>query len=552
MIKPNPTRFSGEKARTVKDLVSYSSKRVCTGSREPSSASSEYSEVGDFAADKTFYVPDCMGLQHNHQEETSHPNDESPDASDESSPSFEIVSVPHVEHPCDLPSVDTAGTPSRRNNSNPSNLGTTFINATEPVRDRSVFSMSVFDCCVKLQVGFSAHKKKYFRSSGRRRISLNAGCNQLCWTSRKRRVFLHTLNLQEVMAIFCVDNKLTVSSNSGRRLSFAFADKEEAHIAVRALSGLIPLQARIKAPRNVALTNYEREEYSLFDDLFNDRHLRDYGKFDPYVFLCAAKGHPRSHNTHLVFSITENEFYSVRFIPNRVFRIMIGSQQRMDALMRLEHPNLVKYHHCLGRKETDGYYLDENVAQGSLLNYDSIVQTGTVSEWEARSIVRDILKAIRYLHSQQSAHGDVRPGNLLLGANGSIKLNPLGFISYETGDVEDLSLLTHTRLGDASPAFVAPELCWNGPIPSPQGEHYVMDVWSIGVLLFFIVYGRLPFGGLDGDQIQKNICYDQLRFPEVPETSGQLKDLLQRVLARKEWYMRITLLEMERHPWFQN
>lgn len=544
-----PLHSSDEREIAPTDLARYSPQRIESGGGEPSSASSEYSEVRDYAADKTFYVPDRLGLKYNCQEDTSHPNDGSPGTSDESSRSFETVfSAGLLTRPGDLQTIDAAVASSTWNGSN---LANSFINASDQVQNRSVFSMSVFDCCVKFQVGFSVHKKKSFRRSGRRRVSLNAGCNQLCWTSRKRNVPLHTLDLQEVTAILCVDNKLTVSSNGRHRLSFVFADPEEARVAVRALSGLIPLQAPIKAPRNVALADYEREEYSLCDDLFNDRHLREYGAVHSCVFLCAAKGH-RSNNTLLAFSITENVFYSMRFIPDRVFRIIVGSRQKLDALMRLDHPNLVKYHQCFKSKDTDGYYLvHENVAQGSLFDYHSIVQMGKVSEGAARGIVRDILKALLYLHSQQCAHGDVRPGNLLVAANGSIKLNPLGFISNETGDVDDLSGLTRTRLGGASPAFAAPELCWNSPIPSPQGEHYVMDVWSVGVVLFFIVYGRHPFAGHDERQIQNNICYDQLRFPQLPETSGQLKDLLQRVLARKEWDSRITLVEMQRHAWFK-
>lgn len=436
---------------------------------------------------------------------------------------------------------------------NPATLFGIDVDGTliDTIASRPLHKLSVFECCALLQAGVAALKKKSFRRFGARRVWLSAECDQLAWASKKDGVDEDHIKLHKVAKIKCVERKVSIDVTEGYRVSLLFADSTEAGLCVRALSCLIPLQARIRAPIGVHPPDKEREDYTLTDDVFSGRPLHEYMAVNSYVVLCSAKGQPHNTGNKLAFSRSDGPFCGLRYIPLKQAPLLLRSQEEIAVLKRLDHPHIVKYHECLLDNERGGnYIIFEYLARGSLMDASLLEGVKPFSEATARDVIRDIVAGLTYLHSLRIAHGDVRPDNILRAVDGAVKINPLGCITHDFTEVQNYSALVRARLGDASPAFLAPELCWLCEAPKAHAKSYAMDVWAVGVVLYFMLYGRVPFGGRSDVEIQQSICMGKLRFPRHPETSRKVRSLLKGILGEKDPKMRIALSELENHPWF--
>jgi serine/threonine protein kinase len=159
-----------------------------------------------------------------------------------------------------------------------------------------------------------------------------------------------------------------------------------------------------------------------------------------------------------------------------------------------------------------------------------------LSETEARFFFRQIIAALAYIHSKGYAHRDLKPENLLLDDNQCLKLIDFGLCAKPRGGMDNL--LT-TCCG--SPAYAAPELI--------AGRSYLgaeADLWSMGVLLYALLCGYLPF---DDDNI--NLLYKKIQNGkyESPawlsiESVQLLSELLQVDPKR-----RLTMQQLIYHPW---
>ncbi|NWU90618.1 HUNK kinase, partial [Upupa epops] len=147
----------------------------------------------------------------------------------------------------------------------------------------------------------------------------------------------------------------------------------------------------------------------------------------------------------------------------------------------IKHPNVVQLYETL---ETDNFYymVMELCLGGDLL--DRICDKKRLPEREVRRYMRQILSAVEYLHCQGIVHRDLKVENFLLDENNNIKIVDFGLSN--TAKFEGLSQeLLHTQCG--SPAYAAPELLAHRKY-GPK-----VDVWSIGVSMFAMLTGTLPF-----------------------------------------------------------
>jgi [calcium/calmodulin-dependent protein kinase] kinase len=209
---------------------------------------------------------------------------------------------------------------------------------------------------------------------------------------------------------------------------------------------------------------------------------------------------------------------------------------------------------------------------------------------EARCAFRDSVLGLEYLHYQGIIHRDIKPANLLVTGSHRVKISDFG-VSYLGRPMRDeeeelLEATDATELDDArelsktvgTPAFYAPELCYTGDdfvetigsVPKITGA---IDVWSLGVTLYGMVFGRLPFVSDDEYSMFQTIVKKEVFIPRkrlVPvkdeSTDGiqrfcrdagelvyediddELYDLLRRLLT-KDPVRRITLKEIKHHPW---
>ena len=172
-------------------------------------------------------------------------------------------------------------------------------------------------------------------------------------------------------------------------------------------------------------------------------------------------------------------------------------------LKELKHPNLVA---CFGiaRAGTTYFSLLEYIEGRTAL--ELLDERGAFAEEEALGIILGAAEALRYLSSKGVVHRDVKPGNVMVTKSGSVKLIDLGFAVSEMngGDAS----ATDSTVGTA--AYLSPEQA-RGACRADSRS----DVYSLGISLFHLVVGRLPFEGSDDQDILRKQVMDSLSSPEL-------------------------------------
>eukprot|EP00891_Asterochloris_glomerata_P004283 jgi/Astpho2/4283/e_gw1.00064.64.1_t len=204
--------------------------------------------------------------------------------------------------------------------------------------------------------------------------------------------------------------------------------------------------------------------------------------------------------------------------------------KEVEVHMGLQHPHIVQLLEFF--EDSDRVYLVmELCSRGELLSL--VQQKGRLGDREARSLFRQLLEAVAFLHSQGILHRDIKLANILLTAEGQVKLADFGLAAVmESPDCE-----RHTICG--TPNYIAAEIA--------QQQPYSMaaDVWSLGVVLFAMLTGKPPF---QADKVAGTL--ERVRTAELqcPACVGpQAADLLQRLLV-KDPTKRLTLDAALRHP----
>ncbi|XP_056390603.1 calcium/calmodulin-dependent protein kinase kinase 2 isoform X2 [Hyla sarda] len=211
--------------------------------------------------------------------------------------------------------------------------------------------------------------------------------------------------------------------------------------------------------------------------------------------------------------------------------------QEIAILKKLDHPNVVKLVEVLDDPGEDHLYMVfELVKRGAVMD---IPTTKPLTEDQARFYFQDLIKGIEYLHYQKIIHRDVKPSNLLVGEDGHIKIADFGVSNQFEGTDAFLSNTVGT------PAFMAPEtLSETRKIFSGKA----LDVWAMGVTLNCFVFGQCPFMDERIISLHAKIKNQPLEFPDQPEISEDLKDLIMKMLDKNP-ESRISVPDIKLHPW---
>ncbi|KAI8832564.1 kinase-like domain-containing protein [Chytriomyces cf. hyalinus JEL632] len=210
---------------------------------------------------------------------------------------------------------------------------------------------------------------------------------------------------------------------------------------------------------------------------------------------------------------------------------VVRLQREIRFLKLLHHPHIVKVHDVI---ETEAfiYIIMEYAVGGELFDY--IVANKRVKEREARSFFRMVLSAVDYCHKNAVIHRDLKPENLLLDSQKTIKIIDFGF-----GNNFKLDSQLDTFCG--SPFYAAPEMILGKKYTGPE-----VDVWSLGVVLFALLCGHLPFDDDNMKELYKKIASGIYRCPDY--VSPNAKHLIHR-LVQVDPRHRATMSEVLAHPW---
>ncbi|CDS43299.1 serine:threonine protein kinase SIK3 [Echinococcus multilocularis] len=208
--------------------------------------------------------------------------------------------------------------------------------------------------------------------------------------------------------------------------------------------------------------------------------------------------------------------------------------RELEAMKRCyRHPNIIRLYHIM---ETDAniYMVTEYASRGEV--FDHISLSHAFTEKEARELFWQIVCAIDYCHKLGIVHRDLKAENLLIDADFKIKVADFGFCNFFTPE----HLLT-THCG--SPQYAAPELF--------KGESYdgpLVDVWSLGVILYILVCGSFPFPGESLGDIRSQVLRGLVRFPFFLSSACEqvIRGMLQVEPSR-----RLRLAQVTTTPWMQ-
>ncbi|XP_076027154.1 maternal embryonic leucine zipper kinase [Genypterus blacodes] len=205
----------------------------------------------------------------------------------------------------------------------------------------------------------------------------------------------------------------------------------------------------------------------------------------------------------------------------------------MEAMKTLSHQHVCRLYHVI-ETPTRIYMILEYCPGGELFDY--IIAKDRLSEEETRVFFRQIVSALAYVHSQGYAHRDLKPENLLIDEDHNLKLIDFGLCAKPKGGL-GYELLTCC----GSPAYAAPELI--------QGKAYIgseADVWSMGVLLFALLCGYLPFDDDNCTVLYRKIIrgtYDN------PHWLSPGSVLLLNQMMQVEPKRRVTVRQLLDHAW---
>ena len=219
-------------------------------------------------------------------------------------------------------------------------------------------------------------------------------------------------------------------------------------------------------------------------------------------------------------------------------------EKEIEILKNLDHPNIIKLYNYIQTKDKI-YIVTEFCDRGDLSRYIKQTPNDTrnikMTLGTVEMITKQLSKGIEYLRTCGIIHRDLKPHNIFMDSNGIIKIGDFGFA--KASDETDLS---STICG--SPIYMAPEIVFYKNYTSNA------DLWSIGVILYQLVYAETPIKALNILDLQKKIkevAKSGIQFPDNQVTkeiqSSGLKDLISNLLI-VDPKKRITFNAFFNHP----
>ncbi|XP_053225029.1 testis-specific serine/threonine-protein kinase 1-like [Podarcis raffonei] len=220
-----------------------------------------------------------------------------------------------------------------------------------------------------------------------------------------------------------------------------------------------------------------------------------------------------------------------RFLPREI-----------EMLARVKHPCIIKTYEIFETSDGKVYIVTELGVQGDLLEF--IKKRGAIPEDVARKMFYQLANAIKYCHELDIVHRDLKCENLLLDKEYNIKLTDFGFSKRVARDEDGRVVLSKTFCGSA--AYAAPEVLQGIPY-----QPKVYDIWSLGVVLFIMVCGSMPYDDSNIKKMLKLQKEHRVHFPRSKVLSVECKDLIYRML-QPDVSRRLCIDEVLMHVWMQD
>ena len=205
--------------------------------------------------------------------------------------------------------------------------------------------------------------------------------------------------------------------------------------------------------------------------------------------------------------------------------------QEVYILKKIRHSNIIRLFEVF---ESSNHLLMvmEYAGRGDLLQY--VKNKGRLKEKEARYFFKQIVYGLGHCHWRSVLHRDVKLDNILIDHDKGVKIWDFGVSKI---------IKKHQKIVEqwGTPAYIAPEI-----IADKGYQGFYVDIWSLGVLLYAMVCGAVPFKANNMQELYKNIMNKGFVFP-LP-LSKEVKDLIRKML-NKVPDQRVLIPEILSHPW---
>lgn len=208
-------------------------------------------------------------------------------------------------------------------------------------------------------------------------------------------------------------------------------------------------------------------------------------------------------------------------------------RREVEVMYKIHHPNVIKlYSHF--EDNNFCYFIMEYIAKGNMFGLIPTDKKKRISTQLVANLIKDIISAVYFLHNMSPPiiHRDIKPENVLLADNFVAKLTDFGWSNYIQEDKKRTTVC-------GTPIYLAPEII------KEQGHDERVDIWCIGVLLFELTTGTVPFPGNDIESLENNILKLRIQWPK--EINVDAKNLISKIL-KLDPNARISLSDMLKHP----
>jgi len=216
--------------------------------------------------------------------------------------------------------------------------------------------------------------------------------------------------------------------------------------------------------------------------------------------------------------------------------------KELDVIRKLSHKYIVATKEILNV----GWFtciIMEKAQGGDLLTFVS--KRGSLTEDIARPMFLQMMEGLKFIHEQNVAHRDIKCENILLSKNFTVKYADFGFARFVVNPKTNARELSETYCGSA--AYAAPEVLKGRPY-NPM----MSDVWSLGIVLYIMICGIMPFDDGDHAKLLRNQL--EKRWSWHPDKKGKITVSLRRVvkaMLEPDLTMRAPLRRLLQSDWLQ-
>lgn len=267
----------------------------------------------------------------------------------------------------------------------------------------------------------------------------------------------------------------------------------------------------------------------------------------------------------LVREKTSNKLYALKIfskaemIKRKKIKRILAEQ---EILASSNHPFIVTLYHSF-QSEDYLYLCMEYCMGGEFFRALQTRRSKCISEDDARFYASEVIAALEYLHLMGFIYRDLKPENILLHKSGHIMLSDFD-LSIQAKDAKDpvakgtaQSTIVDTKIcsdGFRTNSFVGTEEYIAPEVIRGNGHTAAVDWWTLGILIFEMLFGTTPFKASNTNETFCNILKNEVSFPNNNDIGRSCKDLIKKLLIKNELKRlgsKMGAADIKRHPFFK-